>query len=232
VNKCLNLVAGPENKMAMILGKNFITFIHDEYRSGFTSILVLEEIVETVFSISVFYFDNPIYESFNRIVGQMDNAGLLNYWKEKNQNSKSKQKVEDIGPQVLTMNHLEIGFQIYLVSLTISIAAFIAEIVVFCANKVTRMMKNFLVSVVNVKVQENLEQKQPARSQNYKLDNLDLFKSHDASKCNEENKSVETSCWAIKSDLNKNQNKLNRKTPLKPTKLKVKFILVQPFEPK
>lgn len=159
--KCFNLISEPENKMVMILNDSFYHSIHNKlYRSGISSILVLDETVETIFDVFIFPKEAPFrfHESFTRSVGEMADAGLLNYWRATHQNPKGiKQKIEDIGPQVLTMEHLEIGFQIYVISLIICVSAFVAEVAVFWINRINAKILKYLESVAKKKVQKMIQ---------------------------------------------------------------------------
>lgn len=55
-------------------------------------------------------------------------GGLIFYWENLWSNPRGlKMKIDEIGPQVLTMEHLMFGFYIWLAVLAISIIAFVGE---------------------------------------------------------------------------------------------------------
>lgn len=114
---------------------SMISRIHNDhrvyYRSGISSILVLKENIQTTFY--AFYFNpfDPFYKAVNKVMGELADGGFLTYWKYLRTNPRGlKMTVENIGPQVLTMEHLMLGFQIYLITSAISIVAFSFELLV------------------------------------------------------------------------------------------------------
>lgn len=113
------------------------------YRSGFSSLLILEETFETCFMANNIEPFNPFYEYFNRIMGELADGGLLMYWNELDVNPRGlKMKLEAIGPEVLTMEHLLIGFQICFAVLGFGILAFGAEIAMKYFDKVSSKLKD------------------------------------------------------------------------------------------
>lgn len=77
------------------------------------------------------------------MMGRLADSGLLTYWYEFYKNpSGLKLQIEEIGPQVLTMEHLLIGFQICIAVLTLSVIAFVAEMTIKCSKKVSSRIKS------------------------------------------------------------------------------------------
>lgn len=103
-----------------------------EYRSGFSSIHLLDFNVNTVYKGLTFPNFSPIYETFNERIGNFIANGLISYWHEMLIDPKGIKITEDkIGPQVLTLDHLEICFQACLIPAVLSLIAFLYEITTF-----------------------------------------------------------------------------------------------------
>lgn len=132
--RCGELDADPENKIANTINLRYHIMLHrgqitTDYRSGVSSILVLNEKIETLFHLVMFLPFDPFFEAYNILMGRLANGGFLNYWFDNVINPKGViVKIHKIGPQVLTMEHLMIGFQIFLIAIAISGIAFSAEI--------------------------------------------------------------------------------------------------------
>lgn len=114
-----------------------LPIIHNKFfRSGISSILTLIDKFEFVYYGIPFKPFNPFLEIFNFKVAQLFEAGLTEYWIKNFQNPKGfSQKVDKIGPEILTMEHLEVGFLVWLISLTLSIVVFVVEILAKRLNK-------------------------------------------------------------------------------------------------
>jgi hypothetical protein len=133
----LNTVAEPSNKVAVFEYLSKFSTIHNNhqkyYRSGVSSIKILEEKVETYFEVFIFMPSNPFFDYFNQIIAELAAGGFLSYWRKLEINPKGlKRKIDEIGPQVLTMEHLMVGFQICLVSFAICVIIFVFEILFEC----------------------------------------------------------------------------------------------------
>lgn len=110
-----------------------IDYIHfNIYRNGFSSLVLVNENIMTNFKSVNFLPFNPFFEEFNGKVGSMISSGLIDHWYKNNLRLKRELQVEgEIGPEVLTMEHLEIGFIAFLIPLGLSFFVFICEIVAF-----------------------------------------------------------------------------------------------------
>lgn len=126
-------VAEPANKIAVTTKASVLSQVHNNhyyyYRSGVSSLLILKENVETLFHGIFFSGFNPFYDSFMNLTGGLADGGFFNYWDDMTINPKGfKMKIEEIGPQVLTMEHLMICFKICLGSSIICTIVFVAEV--------------------------------------------------------------------------------------------------------
>lgn len=128
--RCYHIIAEPANKATMLGIPKVLSLIHNvHYRKGVSSIIILEEKFRMVSMGMAFKDHSPFYKVVNDKIRQMLAGGLINYWIEANANFKGTLKTEnDIGPQVLTMDHLEIGFKVCAIPLVLSTFAFIGEI--------------------------------------------------------------------------------------------------------
>lgn len=97
------------------------------YRSGISSLVYMKDIRNSprVFWIKPF---SPFYETFKEKIELLISNGVVFHWWDKFLNPKGFKRIEDdIGPQVLTYEHLEIGFMVCLVPLSLSVVAFVFE---------------------------------------------------------------------------------------------------------
>lgn len=121
----------------MLIYPDLLVNLHNRmYRSGFSSLLLLEETHGTLFYGNIFRPYNPFFETFNMDIYRMIASGLTQYWSDKYLRPKGdKLKSKDVEPQVLTMEHLDICFIICLICLAISVLVFILELITGMINK-------------------------------------------------------------------------------------------------
>lgn len=131
LDNCLEIVAEPTNKASTLVPLSVVTKASNDYRSGFSSLCILKENLFTSSFTSFFYpIYSPFIERFNDKIRELHSSGLTDYWEKKYLNSKGLiRKSEDIGPQVLTMEHLEVCFIICILPLLLGLIAFAGEIV-------------------------------------------------------------------------------------------------------
>lgn len=129
---CFNMIAEPTAKNTVIGSVKILWIINNiRLKTGQSSILLLKETFRNLFIGLTFKDFSPFYETLGEKIGEMSSAGLIGlWWTREFQNNDRKRVVDDIGPQVLTMEHLEIGFTICLVPLTLSVIVFIGELLV------------------------------------------------------------------------------------------------------
>lgn len=129
ITDCLDVVAEPSNKGIHLTVDTSMLFIESQkYRSGQTSLHALDQKVENLYIGVTFEPFNPFFEDFNEKINQMLSSGLFDYWLYSNYKLKNN-VVEDIGPQVLTMDHLGVAFIACSLPLLLAIAAFLGEVV-------------------------------------------------------------------------------------------------------
>ena len=97
------------------------------YRSGITSLAPLDEDYIMFHHGVVFKHFSPYFETFNDVKIWFESNGIMEKYRQDSKLVSKKQ--DDLGPQILSMDHLKIGFLACLVPMAVSIAVFIAELV-------------------------------------------------------------------------------------------------------
>lgn len=145
IYESLNIVAEPANKATVLIFPSLITKLHNvAYRSGFSSISTLEEKNTQVYGCAPFNLFSPYFEAFNEKIHQLLSNGVSDFhFKAEIQPSLVKRAKEEIGPQVLTLEHLGIGFQISLIPLILGGIVFVAELCVPWLKKRFRSIDRF-----------------------------------------------------------------------------------------
>ena len=129
--KYFEIVAEPSNRATTEHAAGFIDYLESLYKSGASSLTVLEDDYKLIFKGIVFLNYSPFLETYNEMLGWMEDFGFMAYWRDIFMKY-NPLIIDDIGPQVLTMDHLTIGFLACCVPLIFCIAAFIGELI--CAR--------------------------------------------------------------------------------------------------
>lgn len=126
----------------MVILSSLLSLIHNHlYRSGTSSIMMIKENIYTVFFGVAFRPFSPYFESFNERIDQMIDSGLTAYWTEQYLNPKGLRKsTEKIGPQILTLEDLGVGFQVCCAPLAFSFTAFVIELGYFWERAAGRIL--------------------------------------------------------------------------------------------
>lgn len=86
-----------------------------------------------------------LYPSLSEKVQQLITSGIIEQWETRIKNHRYViEKPPESEPAVLTMDHLEIGFQIWLAMLLIAFIAFLAEIVYYRSKNLRELIYNRL----------------------------------------------------------------------------------------
>lgn len=109
----------------------FFYLVNGKYRNGVSSLHNIDQ-VERVYQIGAAFAPfSPFYAEFNEQIGRMVSGGFFNLWKSSSLSKKPwNGKEEDIEPQILTMDHMEVAFIASLLPLTFAILAFFVEVLV------------------------------------------------------------------------------------------------------
>jgi hypothetical protein len=127
---CLDFVSEPANRGTIAVSHEFLDFIHrSEYRDGFSSLSILDESLGLITYGMVFRPFNPFFEMLNEKLHQMISSGVMKLWHDfqKNRKMLMKSGLKVIGPEVLTLEHLWIGFVFCSIPLFISMVTFCLE---------------------------------------------------------------------------------------------------------
>ena len=99
------------------------------YRSGTSSLQFLDANYVTQLYGIAFKEYSPFFETYNEIKGWLESNGIMEKLR---QGAKiMKGEPEELGPQVLTMDHLRLGFLACLIPAAVSFAVFVGELVWF-----------------------------------------------------------------------------------------------------
>lgn len=154
---CYDIVSEPENKGFSLAFDNQIQRYNVKfYRHGMSSLRFMEEPIGLVYASLAFKFGSPLYESIDEKLLQMVSIGLISKFHNEAQNPfDRKPTMEDIGPQVLTMDDLGIGFQFCCIPLTLSAIVFLMELAVFWSKRLGRTLMERLIAIAFVKAYLN-----------------------------------------------------------------------------
>lgn len=131
----------PANKAVSHTTDGFFRYIlNATHRSGASSLFELDRIERLVSNGCGFKKFSPFFETFNDKIGQYIAAGFAQGLEELVSPPPMKRKNDDIGPQVLTMEHLGLGFIACLLPLTLAIAVFCSELLVHRLNSKLRQL--------------------------------------------------------------------------------------------
>lgn len=131
---CLDRVAEPANKRAMFSLEMTLFLAQKRYRTGTSSVSLLFSSYRQTGCHHMMFLDlSPFYRIVNKKLDQLSAGGLIEYWYQNFLNFRSMRsmKASEIGPQVLTIEHLGICFLLWLVPLNCSIVVFLSELFVF-----------------------------------------------------------------------------------------------------
>lgn len=99
-----------------------------DYRSGFTSLTVLPQKISTYHIGLIYQPLSPFCEAFNEKLRDILSSGFIDDLYKNFLNPKGRRRlIEPIGPQVLTLEQLSLGFQVCLILWIVSIVAFCCE---------------------------------------------------------------------------------------------------------
>lgn len=125
------VVAEPENKFVLLLCEGVASVFEEKHlREGKMSLKFLDEQLRTqaiVFSIKKF---SPFFEEFKNQIQMLNEAGKFSYTTGHNFKSQHEQIDAGVPALVLNMEDLGIGFLVCLVPMTLSVVAFVCELVV------------------------------------------------------------------------------------------------------
>lgn len=145
---CYDPIAEPANKaFAITFPAKLHGIIARNYSHGFSSLHVLNDAIRVAFEGLAFPQFSPLLESFNELLLQMLSNGMIEKLvKLADRINGIVMKEDQMGPQVLSMDVLEIAFQICCVPLALSLVAFIGELVVFWSKRLWAKVKVVMIA--------------------------------------------------------------------------------------
>jgi hypothetical protein len=137
----------PENRIGLLYVAMMKKYVHKKkYRSGVSSIFFADE------NVSPMYFGYYMQPHLNDIItlkaGQLQQSGILTRLLH---TYEGNSKPEEIGPQVLTLRHLEASFVVIFCLLASSVAVFAVEIAPKLSKKLWTWLRKAVFFYVVVK---------------------------------------------------------------------------------
>ena len=131
------VVPFPELKMAVPASKFVLPMIENRYRSGVSSLTYIKDRIDVGFFGFAFFEFSPYHETFNGKIVQLFESGSINKWILESLKTKTyKMQEEEIGPEILTMDHLEVCWIIILIAHAICVLTFGFELLTkLCCKK-------------------------------------------------------------------------------------------------
>lgn len=128
----------PDNRTGMIVQRDWmLNFFRAELHSGLPSISILDEKFETMYVHLIFTRNLPYSCKFLQKINEMISTGIIQKFRyeifDDHQPNKKEEKIE---PQVLTMDHLRIGFFSFLIACSLSATIFLVEVFIGFVKKV------------------------------------------------------------------------------------------------
>jgi hypothetical protein len=141
MSEALDIAAEPENRFALVTTPFTMNVIYKStYRSGLSSVTIADEDVSTTHVTYVMHVS--LKDIVRPMLSHLHEAGIFTWQLKRVQLEKFRTKLEEIGPQVLTLTHLKAGFVVISVLLAVSVVAFAAECAPMLMKKVKSPLKN------------------------------------------------------------------------------------------
>ena len=145
--QAFEIVAEPQNKAFCIALMPLYAHINNKmYRSGLSSIVMLDE-TRISFPYGIVFNDlMPFFDTFKDLTSHATSGGLIQKWFANFFKTKILRKEGKIGPQVLTFEHLEIGFIACAIPLALSVVVFFAELACHRLKILFNCALNYLIA--------------------------------------------------------------------------------------
>lgn len=131
MDSSFNFAAEPGNKAVTLAYDFLLNVVHTrKYRQGFSSLKILKEPVRSAYLGVRFKDFSPFYHILNEQIMRMFESGLVQQYREVVLRPEDLNFVEKLGPQVLTLDYLGIGFIFCLIPMTVAIVLFVIEILI------------------------------------------------------------------------------------------------------
>ena len=134
--------------MAVPASKFVLPMIENRYRSGVSSLTYIKDRIDVGFFGFAFFEFSPYHETFNGKIVQLFESGSINKWILESLKTKTyKMQEEEIGPEILTMDHLEVCWIIIIIAHAICVLTFGFELLMKLCSK-----KHFKRQTLSLKV--------------------------------------------------------------------------------
>jgi hypothetical protein len=153
----------PENRMAFTGEKSILKLLLINYHTGVSSFHETGESFKSIYY--GFITDPPMRERTSLIASRLHESGIISkMYNDLYKLNLPKQTPPEIGPQVLTLDHLKAGFVICFVLFTISLVVFAAEFVPKLSRKLFHHLLPAYIVVKFMKSQKKQEKKYRSQS--------------------------------------------------------------------
>lgn len=132
----------------MLTYKRYLTQSeHQSHRTGVSSFVLLDEAIRTLHFLFINKKNSPYEKLLERKTAQCLEGGLVASWIDVTYTiGGEKRTAEEIGPQVLTMEHLEIGFIVWLVPLAFCLLVFAIEVGIRPCRRMLAYLRHAIVA--------------------------------------------------------------------------------------
>ena len=135
-HELFKIIVEPELQMAVPASKILLPMLENRYRSGVSSLRFIKDRLNMNLFGIIFFGFSPFHETFNRKIVQLIENGSIRKWILESLKTKTyKIEEEEIGPEVLTMDHLEVSWIIIVIALTLCIFTFGFELLMRLCRK-------------------------------------------------------------------------------------------------
>jgi hypothetical protein len=83
--------------------------INSKYFRGLSSLKLMDEYITHLPCSFLLIRKHPFIGPYNEIIGRLQDAGITEYWLNYENNRRKYEKIEEFGPEVLDMGHLEVS---------------------------------------------------------------------------------------------------------------------------
>lgn len=105
------------------------------YRSGTASFVALDDLYNSMYCGVTFNSFSPFIETFSEQFDKLADNGIIAQFMEGRKNfgrsTSAPRKEDKVGPQILTLDHLDVGFYACLMPLVFSFTFFLVELIIF-----------------------------------------------------------------------------------------------------
>jgi hypothetical protein len=132
-----------------------------KYFRGLSSLKLMDEKIAFIPTGFMITRNHPLIEPYNEIIGRLQDAGITDYWINYEYNRRKNEKIENFGPQVLDMSHLEVCFYVCMFPLIFAFLAFLCELNAELFLHILRKLRDKLSSFCRPRTKHKIIQVRP-----------------------------------------------------------------------